>query len=209
MSRTVFVNPSFENPRRRRKGKKRRGKARSRGRARRSRARKPTYRGSIVIRRNAGIAPFVQNPLILSNPRRRRRVRRSNPLALPSLKGALDALLAGGGGAGVALAVNMMGTSRIDHPWLRRGAQAGAAVIGGALLAGKSQNLGAAYTGAMMMPLVQDLAADLLGIGVAAGATAKEADLDALAADLEDVLDDMSDEDSFDLSDDDDEEEAW
>lgn len=209
MSRTVFVNPSFENPRRRRKGKKRRGR-RSYGRRRsHKRSRKPAFRGSIVLRRNAGITPFVQNPLILSNPRRRRRVRRSNPLAIPSLKSALDTLMAGGGGASVALAVNMMGTSRIDNPWLRRGAQAGAAVIGGGLLAGKSQNLGAAFTGAMMMPLMQDLAADLLGIGVAAGVTAKEADLDALAADLEDVLDDMSDEDSFDLSDDDDEEEAW
>lgn len=203
MSRTVFVNPSFVNPgRRRKKGKK----SRRRGRRR---ARKPAYRGTIVLRRNAGIAPFVQqNPLILSNPRRRRR-RRSNPLELPSVKGLLESVLSSGGGAGLALAVNTLGTSRIAHDWLRRGTQVAVAAVGGAMLSKKSANLGAAFAGAAMMAPIQDIAADVLGIGVAAGVAAKEADLDALAADLEDVLDEMEDEDGGDYGDDGDEEYAW
>lgn len=207
MSRTVFVNPEmFENPRRKRGRRKKRRYGKRRSYKRRSRGRKgQSYKGTVYLRRNAGIAPFVQsNPLILSNPRRRR-PRRRNPLALPSLSGTLNALLTGGGAAGIALAVNMLGTSHIANPWMRRGAQAGATVLGGSFLSGQSAALGAAFTGAMMMPLIQDLASDLLGIGVGAGSVAaKEADLDALAADLEDVLDDMSDE-GIDLSDDDEE----
>lgn len=196
MSRTVFVNP-FENPRRgrRRRKKSRRGSYRRRGK-RRSRARKQTYRGTIVMRRNAGVAPFLQqNPLILSNPRRRRS-RRRNPMDLPSIKTIVDSTVTGGGAAAIALAVNTLGTSRITHDWLRRGVQVLAASVGGALLSGKSPALGAAFTGAAMVAPVQDLAADVLGIGVAAGATvAKDADLDALAADLEDVLDEMDEDD--------------
>lgn len=202
MSRTVFVNPSFANPRRRKSrkgGKSRKG---------RRRAKKPAYRGTIVLRRNAGISPFVQNPLILSNPRKRRS-RRRNPISMPSIRGAIDTIMVGGGSAGLALGVNTMAMTRISNPWLRRAAQAGAAVAGGHLLASKSPKLAQSFVGAMFYPLAQDIAADLLGIGVAAGtATVKEADLEALAADLEDVLDEMDDGDE--LSDDgDDEEYAW
>ena len=192
--RTQFVNPGFfENPRkgRKRKGKssKRRGRGRARGRrySRKPRYRRFSARGRIRMR-NAGIAPFMQNPLILSNPRQRRR--RSNP-SLPSMKSSLSGLVSGMGGAAIALAVNAVAINRIDNAWFRRAAQAAVAGAGGAMIGSKSPKLGAAVTGAMMYPLLQDLAADLLGIGVGAGVTAKEADIEALAADLEDVLDDM------------------
>ena len=193
MARTTFVNPGiFSNPRRR--------KARKSSRRRRSHG--------MVRRRNAGISPFIQNPLILSNPRRKR-ARRRNPMSLPSVKGMIDSTLSYGGGAVLALTVNTVATQKIANPWMRRGAQLAAAILGGSMLTKQTSNaMGGAFAGAMMYPLIQDVAADLLGIGVGAGVSAKEADLDALAADLEDVLDDMSDEDTSELSDDD-EEYAW
>lgn len=204
MSRTVFVNPSFVNPRKRKAGKK---KARKRAKKRWTRG---YIRGRVALahRQNAGIAPFLQqNPLILSNPRpRTRRRRRSNP-SMPSGKDVLGFGLTTFGGAAAALTVNTVGTSKIDHAWIRRGSQFGAAMVGGMLIGMKSEKMGAAFAGSMMTPLLQDLAADLLSIGVAAGASSKEADIDSLAADLEDVLDGM---DGSELGDDDDEEEyAW
>lgn len=206
MARTMFVNPAlFSNPRRK-KGKKsrRKGKGKRRYQARR----RFRATGSIAIRRNAGITPFVQNPLILSNPRRRRR--QSNPMNVSSLKGAANNALSYAGGAGLALAVTTVGTNKIGNHWLRRGVQLGASVIGGSMIGKKSATMGGAFAGAMMYPLLQDLASDLLGIGVGAGvaATTKEADLDALAADLEDVLDEMDDSE-YPIEDDEDEEYAW
>ena len=181
MSRTLFVNPSFVNPRRRkRRSKKARG--RRRGGMRVS--------GALTLRRNAGIASFTEaNPLILSNPSKKRRRRQSNPIQIPSVKKALDSALSYGGGAALALAATTMGTSKIQHTWGRRATQFGASIVGGSMLSSKSAAMGGAFAGAMMYPLLQDLAGDLLGLGVAAGAASKEADLDALAADLEDVID--------------------
>lgn len=183
MPRTLFVNP-FTNPRRR----KRKRKAAKRSHRRKAKG----YRllRKRVYTRNAGISPFVQNPLILSNPRRRHRRRNPSARAGLSLNKLLNSLLTGAAGAGTALTVNTVALNKIANPWFRRGAQAGAAVVGGALIASKSPAMGGAYTGAQLYPLVQDLAADLLGIGGAAVA-ATEADIDALAADLEDVMDEM------------------
>lgn len=222
MARTTFVNPEmFDNPRGRRRGKRSR-KARGRRKHRRARGRR-SYRGRrsqrfavSVRRRNAGITPFIQNPLILSNPPRRRRHKRKNPLALPSLMKMGESLISWGGGTALALTVNTLGTSKISNTWGRRGAQAAAAAIGGSVVGSKSAAMGGAFAGAMLYPLLQDLAADLLGIGVAAGtAAAHEADIDALAADLEDVLDEMGDDDDDDDDDggygddDDDELDEW
>ncbi len=199
MARTTFVNP-FMNPRRRKKSKGRRR------RHKRSSYRAPRRSHRRSRRRNAGITPFIQsNPLILSNPRRRRRHRR-NP-GMPSMNKMLSTLLTGGGGAATALTLNTVALNKIANPWVRRAAQAGAAIAGGALIATKSQAMAHAYSGAQLYPLIQDLAADLLGIGGMAAA-ATEADIDALAADLEDVMDDM-DEDGGDYGDDEDEEDAW
>lgn len=197
MARTMFVNPSFVNPRKRR-GKKSRRRS---GRGRRHHARRShgirRYR-----RRNAGIAPFMSNPLILSNPRKRSRARRRNPMSLPSVSSMLDSTLSHFGGAALALTLTTIGTSKIGNVWARRGAQFAGAVVGGSLVGNQSAKMGGAFAGAMMYPLLQDLASDLLGVGVGAGVAAKEADLDALAADLEDVMDDMDDDDEG-LSDDD------
>lgn len=204
MARTTFVNP-FMNPRRR---SKRKSKSRGRRRHKRSYSRAPRRRAHRRSRRrNAGITPFVQNPLILSNPRRRRRHRRNPSLGIPSFSKALSSLLTGGGGAAAALTLNTVALNKIPNAWLRRAAQAGAAIVGGAVISTKSQAMGHSYAGAQMYPLVQDLAADLLGVGASAAA-ATEADIDALAADLEDVLDEV-DESDFDDDGDDDEEEAW
>jgi hypothetical protein len=203
----MFVNPSFINPSRKRRGKKRnKRKSRKYGARRRFRA-----SGSMMIRRNAGVAPFLQaNPLILSNPRHKRRKRHSNPLAVPNYKTAVDNVMSYAGGTAVALAITTVGTSKITNAWARRGTQLAASVVGGSMLGKKSAAMGGAFAGAMLYPLLQDLAADLLGIGVGAGVSAKEADLDALAADLEDVLDDMHDSDVLgDDGDDSDEEYAW
>jgi hypothetical protein len=208
MARTTFVNPTFVNPRKRRKSRK--GKRRGRRSSRRS------QRYSVSVRRNAGITPFTQNPLILSNPKRRRS-RRRNPISMgfPSFTQLFHGALSSGGGAAMALAVNTVALNRIENKWGRRGAQFGAAALGGAFLTGVSPKLGAAFSAAQMYPLMVDLAVEFLGVeaekvgataAAAAGATAKEADLEALAADLEDVLDEMSNE--ADLSADEDEY-AW
>jgi len=201
MSRTMFVNPGyFTNP----KGKGKKGKKRGKKRRGSHSLGRFGMRGRVTMtRRNAGLSPFLQqNPLILSNPKRRRRARK-NPIGIPSMKSVLDTLMSAGGGAGLALVVNTVGTSKIQNAWYRRAAQFAAAVIGGQLVSSSASSaMGSAFTGAMMYPLAQDVAADLLAFGVGAGAaTAKEADLDALAADLEDVLDDMDGEGSYDEGD--------
>jgi hypothetical protein len=129
-------------------------------------------------------------------------------MGIPSFKSIIDTTLSSGGGAALALVINTVGTSKIENAWYRRAAQFAAAVLGGQLVSGQASNaMGQAFTGAMLYPLVQDVAADLLAFGVGAGVgAAKEADLDALAADLEDVLDDMDDSgDMSELSDDGDE----
>lgn len=208
MSRTMFVNPQlFSNPRKRRKKGK---KSKARRRARRRFGRFGVQGGMTLYRRNAGIAPFVQNPLILSNPVKRRR-RRANPMALPKLRTSLENGLSYGGGAALALTANTLGLNKIQNTWGRRGAQVGTAIVGGIMMSRKSQSLGGAFAGAMMYPFLQDLAADMLGVGVAAGvATAKEADLEALAADLEDVMEEMEEEDEeTDIEDGDDDLELW
>lgn len=212
MARTTFVNPTFVNPRKRR-GKKRKATRRGKRRGRRS------QRYSVSVRRNAGITSFTQNPLILSNPKRRR-ARRRNPISMgfPSFAQLFHGALSSGGGAAMALAVNTVALNKIEDKWWRRGAQFGAASLGGAFLTGVSPKLGAAYAAAQMYPLMVDLSVEFLSMepekvgatkeqaAAAAGATAKEADLEALAADLEDVLDEMNHE--VDLSDGDDEY-AW
>lgn len=212
MARTTFVNPTFVNPRKRR-GKKRKASRRGKRRGRRS------QRYSVSVRRNAGITSFTQNPLILSNPKRRR-ARRRNPISMgfPSFAQLFHGALSSGGGAAMALAVNTVALNKIEDKWWRRGAQFGAASLGGAFLTGVSPKLGAAYAAAQMYPLMVDLSVEFLSMepekvgatkeqaAAAAGATAKEADLEALAADLEDVLDEMNHE--VDLSDGDDEY-AW
>lgn len=177
--RTVFVNPSpsFSNPRRKKRGKKRskrRGRARSR-------------------RRNAGIVPFVSNPLIMSNPPRRKRRRRSNPLAGLNIKNLLGKGLTYGGGAAIAVGANTLLLNSISNFWVRNGARFGGAIASTMFMKGE---LGAATAGAMFYPLMQEVAAKFLGTG----ATGTEADLEGLAADLEDVMDDL---DERDLSDDD------
>lgn len=205
MSRTVFVNPSFINP-----GKKAKAKKRKKGRKSRYRGKPVRYKikGRVgLVRRNAGIAPFLQqNPLILSNPRRRSRRRRRNPELdmKPTLKNIGVLGLTSFGGAAVALTLNTTATSKIQNTWGRRATQFGASLAGGTLIALKSEKMGAAFAASMMMPLLQDLAADLLKINTAV-VTTKEADIDALAADLEDVLDGM---DGDELGDDE-EEYAW
>lgn len=200
--RTVFVNP-----RRRRAKKHSRKRARSRRRnnpvlsklrsansrlrgkvrnmqmlanpRRRSRSRRRARGRS--RRRNAGIAPFVSNPLIL-NPRAsfiNRRRRRSNP-GMPSLNTAMSKALTYGGGAALGAAANVFALNKISNDYIRNGARVVAAIFAGPMLKGE---MGAAAAGALMYPVMVELAA-LVGLPV----EGTEADLDLLAADLEDVL---------------------
>lgn len=176
--RTVFVNPK----RRRRKKTTKRSRPRRnatmanprRRRRRTTPRRRRTYRRR---RRNAGIAPFTaqSNPLILSNPRRRRR---RNPRM--NLKKILNDTMVYMGGGALGYGVTQFGLSQIQNDWIRRGMQAGTAVLGATFLKG---NLGASFAGAVMYPLIADLA---MYTGLVAIPTS--ADLDELSADLESAL---------------------
>lgn len=198
MARTVFVNPSFMNPRRKRRKKSNPGQSltvreafalgkSARNPKRRKRGRKK--------RRNAGIAPFVRNPLIMSNPPRRRR-RRRNPMDSLDIKTIVSKSLTFASGAGMAVAANAFILNRVDNFWARNVSRLGLGVVGAAFM--PNRELGAASAGAMFYPLIQELLAKLLGQSTVTGT---EADMDVLAADLEDIMDDL---DESDLSEDDD-----
>ncbi len=184
--RTVFVNPKFTNPRRKRGRKARR-------RSRNAMIVNPRRRRNRGRRRNAGITPFVSNPLILSpNPRRKRR-RARNPLAGLNLQSVLTRGLTYGGGAAIAVGANTLLLNGVGNFWMRNGARFAGAVGAALFLKG---DLGAATAGGMFYPLMQEMASRVLGTTSAA----TETDLEGLAADLEDVMDDL---DESDLSDDD------
>lgn len=148
---------------------------RRRRRRRTTPRRRRTYRRR---RRNAGVTSFTAqgNPLILSNPRRRRR--RRNPRM--NLKKILNDTMVFMGGGALGYGVTQFGLSQIQNDWVRRGAQAGTAVLGATFLKG---NLGASFAGAVMYPLIADLA---MYTGLVAIPTS--ADLDELSADLESAL---------------------
>lgn len=168
--RTVFVNPS-----RKRRSHKRVTK-RAAPKRRRSR------------RRNAGITPFVSssNPMILSNPRRRGSKRRRNP-SMPSLKQAAMTTLSYGAGSGIGAALNIFVIRHIKNDWLRHGVRILGALGGGMLL---SDKMGGAMAGATLYPSLAELAI-YAGVG---GDTSTEADLNELAADLQDALGDENDD---------------
>lgn len=99
-------------------------------------------------------------------------------------------VLESAGGAALAYAVNQFGTRNIAGDWTRRSVQAGIAVLGSAMLSrmtGARSDMGAAFAGAMMYPLIADLslmlgvtgAADY-GLGADLGA-----DMDAQLGDME------------------------
>lgn len=177
--RTTFVNPLVRRRRRKRVGNPRR---------RKSYGRRRVYRR----RRNAGITPFIQrNPLILENPRRRRRRNAGGMGTALNLKNVGAKLLAFGGGSAVGTAANIFAINKIDNLWMRNGARLALAVLAPNVVKG---DMGAAISGALLYPLWQEVAMRFLAPSAAAGAdaTATEADLDALQADLEDVLDEIA-----------------
>lgn len=178
MAKTVFMNPRKTRTRRRKSGRKRRRVARPATRyVRRKRSGKRR-------RRNAGIAPFVANPMIMANPRRRSsgRKRRRNPEM--KLKPILMNTGLAVAGAGTGALVNLVGIRRIQNIWVRNGTR----FLLGAASAGAMQNsFGGAAAGALMYPMFAELA---LLSGILTEATNTEADLDEISADLEDVLND-------------------
>lgn len=194
--RTVFVNPSpsmmYVNPKKRKKARRK-----PRAAKRRVVTVTRTKRGLRTrVRRNAGITPFIQaNPMIMDNPRRKRR-RRRNPglggLATLSVNGIVKKSITFGGGAAVGAGLNILALRRVQNMYLRNGLRIAAAVVGAAMMPGE---FGAAYAGSTLYPLMAELA--LMTKLVAPAAT--EADLMEVAADLEDALDDMDsdDEDLF------------
>lgn len=197
MARTVFVNPSFMNPRRKKRKKSNPGSGltvREAFQLGRANPRKRKRKGGRKKRRNAGIAPFVRNPLIMSNPPRRRK-RKRNPMDSLDIKTIINKSLTYAGGAGMAVATNAFILNRVDNFWARNVSRLGLAVVGAAFI--PNRELGAASAGAMFYPLIQELMAKMLGQSAVTGT---EADMDVLAADLEDIMDDL---DESDLSDDD------
>jgi predicted membrane metal-binding protein len=182
--RTTFVNPLVR--RRKRKSNPKRRRRRSYHRR----------------RRNAGIVPFIQrnprrrrhhyrrNPLILENPRRRRRRNAGGLGGAFNLKNVGAKLLAFGGGSAVGTAANIFAINKLDNVWLRNGVRLAAAVLAPNIIKG---DMGIAIAGSVLYPLWQEVAMRFLAPAAAGGAdTATEADLDALQADLEDVLDEIA-----------------
>jgi hypothetical protein len=200
--RTVFVNPSasMQNPRRKRRRRKNismpsiSNPRRKRGRKKRSVKVSKGY--PVMVRSNAGIVPFVSNPLIMDNPRRSRgRRRRKNPLmglSTLSVNKFVSKTLTYGGGAAIGAGVNILGLRRIKNDWLRNGIRVGVAVIGAAVMPGE---LGAAYAGSTLYPLFAEVA---LLTKLVQPATTPEADL----SEISDALDEL---DEMYVADDDDE----
>lgn len=196
--RTVFVNPSatFSNPRKKRRKKRAAAKAPKRAAARRKRHAAPkrrkrrsvyvTKRGGGMRRVNAGITPFVANPL--SNPRRRRK-RKRNPMGMAMLKQPkvlVVKALSLGGGAAAGTAVNLFGLRRIQNDWYRNGARVVAAVAGAIIVPG---DIGSSMAGATLYPLFAEVA---MKLGLVE-APATEIDLNEMGIDLEDVMNDGED----------------
>jgi hypothetical protein len=206
----MFVNPRRRN--KRRAAKKRNPRKMKRRVARRSPKRNPRKaskqmivnprrrrRSSSKRRRNASVTPFVRsNPLILRNPGSLRRRRRSNPTSF-TMKNILDKGLSYGGGSALGAGINIIGLSKIENKWFRNGARLAAAIGGGILLKG---DLGAAAAGATLYPMWQEIAVMLSLVSgpkpflpypdTSTGAKPTNASLDALSADLQDVLDEAA-----------------
>jgi hypothetical protein len=120
--------------------------------------------------------------MILSNPRRSSRRRRRNP-GMPSLKQAAMTTLHYGAGSGIGAALNIFVIRHIKNDWLRHGVRILGALGGGMFLPDK---MGGAMAGATLYPSLAELAI-YAGIG---GDTTTQADLNELAADLQDAMDD-------------------
>jgi hypothetical protein len=184
--RTVFVNPlrrrrckKSSNPRRRRR-RNTAGLTRTFFNPRRSR------------RRNAGIVPFIQrNPLILENPRRRRRRNPSGFGGLFNFRSVGEKLLNYGGGSAIGTAANIFAINKIENMWMRNGLRVVAAILAPNLVRG---DMGTAMAGSLLYPMWQEVALRFLtpASDTTTTTTATEADLDALSADLSDVLDEIA-----------------
>jgi len=175
--RTVFVNP-----------------AKKRRRTRKHRTYRLTRRGSSITvkRRNAGITPFISNPLIMDNPRRRRRARRN-----PSMRGLFSEIMMLMGGALGGAGLNRIGISHISNFYARNGARVGAAGLL-AYLGGRSP-LTAAAAGATLAPMLADIEMHMASTTATKNPRELAEELSALLeADLSD--DDLSDDE---MSDDD------
>ena len=164
---------TMANPRRRRRRVTRRRRRRNYSTAVSNPRRRQRRR-----RRNTGIRPFTRNPLILQNPRRRRR-RRSNPKM--NIQRVANKLLIYTGGSAVAVGANILAINQIQNRWARNGVRVACSVFAPMFIKG---DLGAAFSGAMLYPVIEEMVAEL-------GIAPSEADLPALAADLEQALNEI------------------
>jgi len=195
--RTVFVNPSRRRRRVRRSRRRNAALVANPRRRHRRRVRRVTRRS----RRNAGIAPFVQSNPMIMNPRRRRRSR--NPMGALgrsfSPKNFISKSLKYGGGAAIGAGANILLLRKIENTYLRNGLRVAGAVACGALL---PSDMGGAAAGATLYPLFAELALMLNLVPAATSDTDEtEADLQSLAADLQDVLDEVGQDEYEDLID--------
>jgi hypothetical protein len=190
--RTVFVNPAS----------KRHSKKRRKRTSRKGRRKSYHFKGARItgtVRRNAGITPFVANPMILSNPRRRRRHRRNPSGAM------LNDLAYIFGGAVGGAALNRLAFNHVNHFYVRNGARIAAAAVL-AYIGGRNP-LTAAAAGATLAPLIPDVEMMLGSSAPKKNPRELAAELSAmLEADLssDEVIDaDLSDEGTEDDLDDD------
>jgi hypothetical protein len=88
------------------------------------------------------------------------------------------------GGSAIAVGANILAINRIENMWARNGVRVAAAVFAPMFIKG---DLGAAFSGAMLYPVIEEMASQL-------NIAPQEADLEQLAADLETALEDEYDE---------------
>jgi len=164
---------TMKNPRRRRRRVTRRRRRRNYSAAVSNPRRRRRRR-----RRNAGIRPFVKksNPLILQNPRRRRR---RNPKM--NIQKVANQLLIYTGGSAIAVGANILAINKIGNMWARNGVRVACAVFAPMFIKG---DLGAAFSGAMLYPVIEEMASEL-------NIAPEDADLEMLAADLEQALNEV------------------
>jgi hypothetical protein len=98
-----------------------------------------------------------------------------------NLQRAANRILIYAGGSAIAVGANILAISRIENKWARNGVRVAAAVFAPMFVKG---DMGASFAGAMLYPVVEEMAAEL-------NILPQEADLEMLTADLEQALNEV------------------
>jgi hypothetical protein len=98
-----------------------------------------------------------------------------------NIQRAANRILTYAGGSAIAVAADILALKKIENVWARNGIRVVAAAFAPMFLKG---DMGSAFSGAILYPVVEEMAAELNILD-------NEADLECLAADLEAALDDV------------------